>query len=168
MAKYFGIDFIPLMLPLERRFQLIAVMIHILNFSVFPILSILVFLYLLLTQFWWMSVGYMAWMIYDIMIKQTSATGGRRSEWLRKGPFMQHFRDYFPVTLEKTVDLDPNKNYVMGYHPHGILSCGAFCNFGSDATGFSEKFPGVTPYLLTLETNFRWPILRGYTLWMGK
>ena len=28
-------------------------------------------------------------------------------------------KNYFPMTLVKTLDLDPSKNYVFGYHPHG-------------------------------------------------
>lgn len=31
-------------------------------------------------------------------------------------------KDYFPIALVKTADLDPSKNYVFGYHPHGKKS----------------------------------------------
>ena len=41
--------------------------------------------------------------------------------------------------------------------PHGILSLGAFLNFGSEATGFSQKFPGIDLRILTLTSNFRIP-----------
>ncbi|KAJ3287356.1 diacylglycerol O-acyltransferase 1, partial [Blyttiomyces sp. JEL0837] len=44
------------------------------------------------------------------------------------------------------------------YHPHGIISLGAFTNFGTEAGGFSKLFPGVDLRLLTLESNFRIPI----------
>ena len=40
--------------------------------------------------------------------------------------------------LIKTADIDPNKNYIMGYHPHGILCSGAFCHFATEATDFME------------------------------
>lgn len=52
-------------------------------------------------------------------------------------------RDYFPIKLVKTADLDPKHTYLFGYHPHGILSQGAFINFATNATGFAEMFPGV-------------------------
>lgn len=35
------------------------------------------------------------------------------------------------------------------------------------ATGFSQAFPGITPHLLTLETNFRTPFYRDILMWMG-
>ncbi len=81
---------------------------------------------------------------------------------------MKLFRDYFPIRLIKTVDLDPKKNYIFGIHPHGIMSCGIFGNFASEATGFSEKFPGIRPHLMTLTMNFFTPLMRAYALWMGK
>jgi 2-acylglycerol O-acyltransferase 2 len=37
------------------------------------------------------------------------------------------------------VDLDPKKNYLFAYHPHGILSIGAFLSFATEALGKSEK-----------------------------
>ena len=60
-----------------------------------------------------------------------------------------------------------NKNYILGYHPHGILSCGAFCNFATEATNWSGLFPGVRMHMLTLKMNFRLPVMRGYALWIG-
>ncbi len=77
-------------------------------------------------------------------------------------------RDYFPVTLIKTADLDPGKNYLFGTHPHGIISFSWFINFASEATGFSKMFPGIKPHLMTLSANFFTPLLRAYSLWMGE
>jgi hypothetical protein len=42
----------------------------------------------------------------------------------------------------KTVDLDPNRSYLFGSHPHGLLCAGAFCAFATDALNFTELFPG--------------------------
>jgi 2-acylglycerol O-acyltransferase 2 len=64
---------------------------------------------------------------------------------------------YFPIRLHKTVDLPADKSYIFGYHPHGIISLGAFCNFSTDATDFSGLFPGINLRLLTLTPNFRIP-----------
>ena len=50
----------------------------------------------------------------------------------------KHYRDFFPIHLIKTAELDPSKNYIMGYHPHGILSAGAFCHFATEGTNFSK------------------------------
>lgn len=68
------------------------------------------------------------------------------------------------VQLIKTHNLLPSRNYIFGYHPHGIFCFGAFCNFGTEATGFSKKFPGIKPSLATLAGNFRMPVLRDYLM----
>jgi 2-acylglycerol O-acyltransferase 2 len=63
--------------------------------------------------------------------------------------------------------LPATRKYIFGYHPHGIISHGAFAAFGTEALGFSQLFPGITNTLLTLDTNFRIPIYREYALAMG-
>ena len=56
---------------------------------------------------------------------------------------------------------------MFGYHPHGIISHGAFAAFATEALGFSQLFPGITNTLLTLDANFRVPFYRDYALAMG-
>lgn len=75
---------------------------------------------------------------------------------------------FFVFQLIKTHNLLPNRNYIFGYHPHGIFCFGAFCNFGTEATGFSKKFPGIKPSLATLAGNFRLPVLRDYLMSGGE
>ncbi len=75
---------------------------------------------------------------------------------------------YFPVRLYKTVDLDPQYNYLFGFHPHGVIVCGGFINFCTEATGFSKLFPGITPHLLSLSGFFQYPFAREYLLSSGK
>lgn len=70
----------------------------------------------------------------------------------------------FFTQLVKTVDLHPNKNYIFGYHPHGIMSAGAFATFGIDTCRFTEVFPGVKPTLAILAGLFMIPILREYIM----
>ena len=50
----------------------------------------------------------------------------------------KHFANFFPMKIIKTCDYDPSKNYIFGYHPHGILSAGALAHFGSEGTHFSK------------------------------
>ncbi|XP_029767417.1 2-acylglycerol O-acyltransferase 2 [Terrapene carolina triunguis] len=66
--------------------------------------------------------------------------------------------------LVKTAELDPSKNYVVGFHPHGVLVAGAFLNFCTEATGFSQLFPGLTPHMMMLTLWFRVPFFRDYLL----
>jgi len=81
----------------------------------------------------------------------------------------------------KTTELDPDAKYVFGYHPHGIISVGAFGAFGTDGAstidltkpgaetsrGFSALFPGIDRRLITLPVNFLLPLLREYYLSFG-
>jgi 2-acylglycerol O-acyltransferase 2 len=69
--------------------------------------------------------------------------------------------------LHRTTELTPTRKYIFGYHPHGIISHGAFAAFGTEALGFSQLFPGITNTLLTLDNNFRIPFYRDYLLRLG-
>ena len=86
----------------------------------------------------------------------------KRSQWFRKLRVWKYFCEYFPIRLHKSTDLDPNRTYVMGYHPHGFVSLGAFGNFATEGTDFEKKFPGITNSLLTLNGNFRVPLYKEY------
>uniref|UniRef100_A0A7N8XTJ0 Acyltransferase n=1 Tax=Mastacembelus armatus TaxID=205130 RepID=A0A7N8XTJ0_9TELE len=84
--------------------------------------------------------------------------------FVRKWRVWKHFRDFFPVKLVKTAELSPNKNYILGCHPHGIFSVGAFTCFSTDSCGFAEVFPGVRPSLAILAGLFRIPFFREYIM----
>ncbi|XP_032745426.1 acyl-CoA wax alcohol acyltransferase 1 [Rattus rattus] len=107
---------------------------------------------------------YVVWFILDW---KTPNQGGRRSAWVRNWNIWTHIRDYFPITILKTKDLSPSQNYIMGVHPHGLLTFGAFCNFCTEATGFSKTFPGITPHLATLSWFFKIPLIRDYIMAKG-
>ncbi|KAK5987689.1 Diacylglycerol O-acyltransferase 2A [Cladobotryum mycophilum] len=128
----------------------------------------------LVSLFWFTCANPLSWPIlvpYLIHLTlSTAATDGKltyRSEYLRASRIWDLFASYFPMRLHKTCDLDPNRKYVFGYHPHGIISHGAWAAFGTNALGFPEKFPGITNSLLTLDSNFRIPFYRDWILAMG-
>lgn len=50
---------------------------------------------------------------------------------------------------------------------HGIIGMGAIANFATSATEFPSSFPGITPHLLTLNSNFNIPIYRDILMAMG-
>ncbi|KAJ9054141.1 diacylglycerol O-acyltransferase 1 [Entomophthora muscae] len=75
--------------------------------------------------------------------------------------------NYFPVTLSKEVDLDPNGKYLFAYHPHGIISNGVSGALMTNALGFSNMFPGVHLHPLTLSINFCWPLYRELAYALG-
>lgn len=115
--------------------------------------------------FWPLLIPYM---IYCMSSKaSTSGTLSHRSEFLRSLPVWSLFASYFPARLHRTQELPPTRKYIFGYHPHGIISLGAFAAFSTEALGFSQLFPGIKNTLLTLDSNFRIPIYRDYALAMG-
>jgi len=107
---------------------------------------------------------YVAWYM---LMDDAPFRGGRFLPSLRKRLFWKHFAAYFPMSLTRTAKLDPKRNYIFGYHPHGVISMGALCNFATEATDFSALFPGIDLRLLTLGLNFRIPVFREYLLGMG-
>lgn len=76
----------------------------------------------------------------------TPEQGGWRSNWVRSWAVWRYFKDYFPVHLIKTWNLDPSHNYIFGFHPHGVLVAGAFGNFCTNYSDF-ELLPGFTTNL---------------------
>eukprot|EP00475_Leptophrys_vorax_P013656 TRINITY_DN2002_c0_g1_i1.p1 TRINITY_DN2002_c0_g1~~TRINITY_DN2002_c0_g1_i1.p1 ORF type:complete len:429 (-),score=119.01 TRINITY_DN2002_c0_g1_i1:78-1364(-) len=146
-------EFAPLDVPMARRLQTLAVLIWLFIIPLTP-LVLLILIIRSSTVLLILFLGYVFW-IYNF--QTFHVTGGMASRPLKRLPFWKFFRDYFPISLVKSVDLPPDRPYVFGYHPHGIIGVGAICNFVSDATGFSSLFPGINLRLLTLTTNFRIP-----------
>lgn len=80
----------------------------------------------------------------------------------------RYFRDYFPISLVKTAELDSSRNYLLCCFPHGVISTGAFGAFGTEAVGVSDTFPGMRPTLVTLAQHFASPFVRDLALALGK
>ncbi|XP_069375035.1 2-acylglycerol O-acyltransferase 2-A isoform X4 [Paralichthys olivaceus] len=155
------IEFAPLNVPLRRRLQTAAVLQWTFSFLALAQCCLAVFVLLALSDWWMLALLYSGWLWLDW---DTPSSGGRRSRWVRSWVVWDYFRDYFPIKLIKTVDLDPRKNYIFGFHPHGVLVAGAFGNFCTESTGFSRLFPGLTSHLLMLPFWFRVPLFRDYIM----
>ncbi|KAM8778374.1 2-acylglycerol O-acyltransferase 2-like [Rhynchonycteris naso] len=149
---------------LRRCLQVFAVLQWVFSFLGLAQVCLAVLLLLLQGRAWILAVLYLAWLYGD---RDTPRTGGRRSAWVRNWAIWRHFRDYFPISLVKTTELDPSHNYLFGLHPHGVLVIGAFSNFCTEATGFSRIFPGLCPHLLMLPCWFHLPFFRDYIMCSG-
>lgn len=157
-----GIRFAPWNVPLKRRLQTLSVLLHSLSIS--TLVSVFFFL-CAIPLTWPLLIPYLIH-----VLSSNAATDGRlryRSERFRSLAMWKLFAGYFPAELHKTEDLPATRKYIFGYHPHGIISHGAWAAFATEALGFSEKFPGITNSLLTLDSNFRIPMYREYILAMG-
>ncbi|WWC98107.1 hypothetical protein V866_004998 [Kwoniella sp. B9012] len=145
--------FAPLSIPPHRRLQTAAVALWAL---LIPICLIVFLLCLSFPPFWLILIPYLIWTQFDT----APDYGGRPKEWARRFFFWTYFAQYYPCSIVKEAELTPDRPYLFGYHPHGIIGMGAFATFATEGTNFSEYFPGIKPHLLTLESNFKIPFYR--------
>ncbi|SAM84839.1 probable diacylglycerol acyltransferase type 2b [Ustilago bromivora] len=155
------IRFAPLSIPRSRRLQTLGVLFWAL---LLPICISLFFLLLSIPLTWPILIPYLIWILF---IDTAPENGGRRFSSVRKLAVFRYFAEYFPISMIKTTNLPPDRPYIFGCHPHGILGVAAVANLATDATEFSESFPGITPHLLTLATNFTIPLFRDCLMAMG-
>ncbi|XP_034413104.1 2-acylglycerol O-acyltransferase 1 isoform X2 [Cyclopterus lumpus] len=113
------VEFAPLNVPLRRRLQTAATLQWVFSFLALAQCCLAAFVLLALSDWWTVALLYAGWLWLDW---DTPTCGGRRSQWVRSWSIWDYFRDYFPLTLIKSVDLEPKKNYIFGFHPHGLVS----------------------------------------------
>lgn len=70
--------------------------------------------------------------------------------------------------MVKTAELPPDRNYVVGAHPHGIMAFGTFINFCANVDGFFKKFPGIRASLAGQAILFYLPVSRDYFMANGE
>lgn len=157
-----AIRWAPLNVPLQRRLQTLLVLLHTLSIAG----GLALFLFLCAIPILWPIV--IPYLLYTLL-SRASVDGrlAQRSEWCRRSKIWSLFGSYFPARLHRSQELEPTRKYIFGYHPHGIISHGAFAAFATEALGFGQLFPGITNTLLTLDANFRIPLYREYALRMG-
>ncbi|XP_040114808.1 2-acylglycerol O-acyltransferase 2-like isoform X2 [Oryx dammah] len=110
------------------------------------------------------SILYAIWWYLD---RDTSQQGGRQSAFIKHWTLWKYMKDYFPISLVKTAELDPSRNYLAGFHPHGIGVIGAFTNLCTEGMGFSSVSPGICSHLMMLNMWFCFPFFRDYIMSMG-
>lgn len=166
--KLFGLEFAPIVLPLERRLQTLAVIMWLWLALCLGSCATGVLGYMLVyTQFWWIPLAYFTWMIADRKSPQQGGRSAKVKEWVRGWSLWKYYANYFPIRLVKTADLDPSQNYLFGSHPHGILSSGTFGALSTDGVGVSSIFPKFQVNVHTLALNFMFPITREWILGLG-
>jgi len=164
--KFLGIELVDILhIPLERRMQTIAVCSYLFLYLGFMVFCSCVAVWLWFSRLYFIPLLYAGWYVYDY---RTPERGGRRSEWIRSWKIWRYCRDYFPISLKSTATLDPDENYLMLYHPHGIIACGACINFATNATDFHKHFPGIRCSTAALRLQFMVPFCREYVLAFGE
>lgn len=73
---------------------------------------------LLFSRYWYVIAIYLTHYFLDA---DKPENGSRPIGWVRDNPIWRYARDYFPITLIKdpACNLDPCKNYLFAFHPHG-------------------------------------------------
>lgn len=116
---------------------------------------------------WPLLIPYLIYVLYSNSHRDGSSPV-IRSSLFRSLPMWRLLTAYFPLNLHRSSPLPLDRNYIFTYHPHGIISHGAFGHFCTEGTtGFEKLFPGIKNTLLTLESNFRIPFYREYLLKLG-
>ncbi|XP_076396900.1 2-acylglycerol O-acyltransferase 2-A-like isoform X2 [Megachile rotundata] len=167
--KILGIKFAPLNVPLKRRLETLSVTLWYFTLAFGPSLGFIITGYLLFftTTIRYYVLLYFLWMYYDW---DTCNKGGRSTKltnMVAKSRWIQHVFDFFPVTLVKTTDLDPNRNYLLCSFPHGIIPAGAAGSFQSESRGAKTLFPGLQLNIIVQYQVFKSPIFREIALAMG-
>nr|XP_003461530.2 2-acylglycerol O-acyltransferase 2-like [Cavia porcellus] len=158
------VEFVPLLVPWERWLQNLAVLFWLSCYLLLGLTSLGVFVGLLFTRFWLLTVLYAFWWFLD---RDTPWQGSGHRESYRRFVVWNYIRDYFPISLIKTAELDPSRNYIASFHPHGILGVGTLVNLCTESTGFSSLFPGIKTHLMTMNILFHFPVFRDCILALG-
>ncbi len=152
----------------SRLLEFITVLFLFTMFLFSPMVTLISFF--LLSWFWSFPITLTLFLLYSCWIyfdRHTDSNGGRWSDRLRQSSICTYFTDYFPLKLIKSEDLDSNRNYIFGFHPHGAFSFGALGNFATDATHFSTLFPNIRSHLMLLHLQFLFPFTREILLNLG-
>jgi hypothetical protein len=122
--------------------------------------------------FWWsgakyLLLAYISWVLYDL---KSAYNGGWYNTdfelYIKRWSLWNHFKDYFHASLVKEIELDPDRNYILGFHPHGVYCFSVLTNLwsiGSRNMPFSNHRVRVT----TLPINFYVPVWREFLLACG-
>ncbi|KAI6227752.1 Acyltransferase [Aphelenchoides fujianensis] len=149
----------------HRRLQVFAVAKFMFIFLILPFLSLGIVAYvLLLTRFWWLMAAYLVWLYFDWNLGER---GSRPLAWYRNHRLWDFMADYFDASLVKTAELPADHNYLLGFHPHGILSISVFITACTNGTGFAAKFPGVQPHAASLASQLYYPFRREIVAALG-
>lgn len=163
------IEWAPLNVPMRRRVETLSTALWM-WLILFGELGMLISYFLLLIYgnlfIKTLCVIY-GYFIYTDRKVTTNGGRGQGVKWWRDLFWWKLYQSYFPAKLHKTVDLDPNRNYLFAAFPHGVLGLGAFINFATNATGFHDKFPKIRSRPVTLNFHFVIPFFREILLSWG-
>ncbi|KAJ8798798.1 hypothetical protein J1605_016601 [Eschrichtius robustus] len=150
----------------KQRLEVLSAYCYLLTFLFTGPFCSLLLLFLLFTSLRYFSVLYLVRFFLD---RDTHpAPQGILFSWYP--PVYAFFPSSCPLPpkLVKTVELPPDRSYLLVAHPHGIMAMGILCNFSTESSGFSQQFPRLQPLTAMLNGLFHIPAYRDYLLSFGE
>ena len=168
--------FAPCFIPLRRRLQTCSMAL------IFPVLAgtycTILWFFLVFSSYTgiYFKTLLLLYGVYCFTSRSPSRNGYNNISWLKK--FVSNlfiFKlafEYLGKGKSKVVKgfdtpFDSSKNYLFAYHPHGIIGIGAAFTFSTNATNFSDLFPGLNVSLCMLKAMFFVPFYREFLLASG-
>ncbi|KAF8821643.1 dgat2l1-prov protein [Cardiosporidium cionae] len=121
---------------------------------------------LCLKHVWWFYLPYCAF----CLLSDNEHKGGLPMQWWRNSRFAEYIAGYYSskiVLHNEANTFSSEKNYLIGYHPHGVAAVGCLTNFALHSRDFKNLFSGIRIRVATLNFNLRIPFLRHVLLFMG-
>lgn len=88
--------------------------------------------------------------------------------WYKNCTLWHYLRNYFPINLVKTANLNPSKNYIFCSFPHGVAAFGTSIFFTTASAICEQIFPGLDFKVITLDSHFCIPFYREFVLSLGE
>ena len=150
----------------DRKMPLSNIIVYWLHYCFYTILILCIpFIYLpLLFELNPFAIAYLLWYNWDF---QTCDYGSRPFRWLRQLSFWSYFTQSFPLHLIRSTPLSSDRNYIFACHPHGIFSISTVHSIITDGQQFSQLFPNLQPYFVTISQQFWLPFYREILLAFG-
>eukprot|EP00455_Lapot_gusevi_P014785 TRINITY_DN17439_c0_g1_i1.p1 TRINITY_DN17439_c0_g1~~TRINITY_DN17439_c0_g1_i1.p1 ORF type:complete len:409 (-),score=58.41 TRINITY_DN17439_c0_g1_i1:87-1313(-) len=137
-------------------------LLRALNIIYLALLCHAVFVYDITTLFWLLFTFAYSSTYYSPAVK----TGSRRWDRLRKIHWLwDDFERYFDFKLVGPGQLQADRTYLFGFHPHGIYPYSIV--WGALSRQWRQKYPGVEMDGLGASVLLAIPFLRDVGMWLG-
>jgi hypothetical protein len=94
--------------------------------------------------YWYISLAIFA--VYTrSFINRDELKQGRPWDAVRKNPIWRLMQNYVKLEVVREAKLDPSRQYIFGYHPHGIIILSRVSMYGNV---FETMFPGIVQRVL--------------------
>ncbi|ETW00651.1 hypothetical protein H310_07219 [Aphanomyces invadans] len=138
------------------------------HYLVWPVFTSIFLYYIHKIGYTYVSVAlvlvYLPTFLNNAHKKLTPKEGGMQWDWLREHSLWNLMCSYTKLEIVREAALDPTKQYVFAYHPHGILILSRISTY---AGNFEKLFPGIVARALGATPMFFIPMAREICLWLA-